>query len=69
MVSIHERPADPGFVTEGDTFLSPKKVSTHAAVVVVWRDTKLLKGDLVKSLRPIHTTKVMKKINGVYQND
>jgi IS30 family transposase len=69
MVSIHNIPADPGFVTEGDTFLSPKKVSKHAAVVVVWRETKLLKGDLVKSLRPIHTTRVMKKINGVYQND
>jgi transposase, IS30 family len=63
MVSIHERPADPGWITEGDTFLSPKKVSKHAAVLVVWRETKLLKGDLVKSLRPIHTTKVMKKIH------
>lgn len=69
MRSIHDRPADPGFVTEGDTMLSPRKVSTRAAVVVVWRDTKLLKGDLVKSLRPMHITKVMKKINGVYQND
>ena len=35
MRSIHEMPCDPGFVTEGDTMLSPKKVSTHAAVVVV----------------------------------
>ena len=69
MTSIHNIPADPGWITEGDTFLSPKKVSKHAAVLVVWRETKLLKGDLVKSLRPIHTTKVMKKINGVYQND
>jgi IS30 family transposase len=69
MTSIHNIPADPGFVTEGDTFLSPKKVSKHAAVLVVWRETKLLKGELVKSLRPIHTTRVMKKINGVYQND
>lgn len=69
MLSIHNIPADPGFVTEGDTFLSPKKVSKHAAVLVVWRDTKLLKGELIKSLRPIHTTRVMKKINGVYQND
>lgn len=69
MTSIHAMPADPGFVTEGDTFLSPKKLSKHAAVLVVWRETKLLKGDLVKSLRPIHTTRVMRKINGTYQND
>ena len=69
MVSIHAMPADPGFVTEGDTFLSPKKVSKHAAVLVVWRETKLLKGELVKSLRPIHTTNVMKKINETYRND
>ena len=69
MVSIHNRPPDPRFVTEGDTFLSPKKVSKHAAVLVVWRETKLLKGDLVKSLRPVHTTRVMKKINETYKNN
>ncbi len=69
MTSIHNMPADPGFVTEGDTFLSPKKVSKHAAVLVVWRETKLLKGELVKSLRPIHTTKVMKKIHSQNKSD
>lgn len=69
MVSIHTLPADPGLVTEGDTFLSPKKVSKHAAVVVVWKDTTLIKGDLVKSLRPIHTTRVMKRIHGEYRSD
>ena len=69
MTSIHTMPADPGFVTEGDTFLSPKKISKRAAVLVVWRETKLLKGHIVKSLRPIHTTRAMKKINGVCQND
>lgn len=63
MMSIHNMEADPSWVTEGDTFLSPKKVSKTSAVVVVWRETKLLKGDLVKSLRPIHTTRVMKKIH------
>jgi IS30 family transposase len=63
MISIHNIPADPGFVTEGDTFLSPKKVSRTSAVLVVWRETKLLKGDIIKSLRPIHTTRVMKKIH------
>ncbi|MBA3733262.1 IS30 family transposase [Patescibacteria group bacterium] len=62
MRSIHSIPADPGWVTEGDTFLSPKKVSRYAGVLVGWRETKLLKGDLVKSLRPIHTTKVVRKI-------
>ena len=63
MVSIHNMPADPGFVTEGDTFLSPKKVSKASAVLVVWRETKLLKGELVKSLRPVYTTRVMRKIH------
>src|SRR3989344_5915215 len=63
MQSIHSMGADPGLVTEGDTFLSPKKVSRTSAVLVVWRETKLLKGDLVKSLRPVHTTKVMRKIH------
>ena len=69
MTSIHDLPTDPGIITEGDTFLSPKKVSTRAAVVVVWRETKLLKGDIVKSLRPIHTTNVMKKIHSENKSD
>lgn len=69
MVSIHSMPADLEFVTEGDTFLSPKKISKTSAVVVVWRDTKLLKGDIVKSLRPLHTTRVMKKIHSTYKTD
>lgn len=69
MMSIHNLSADPGLITEGDTFLSPKKVSKTSAVVVVWRDTKLIKGDIVKSLRPFHTTKVMKKIHSEYVSD
>src|SRR3989344_6432683 len=69
MTSIHNMETDPGWVTEGDTMLSPKKVSKTSAVVVVWRDTKLLKGDLVKSLRPVHTTRVMKKIHTEYKSD
>jgi len=69
MTSIHNMETDPGWVTEGDTMLSPKKVSKTSAVVVVWRDTKLLKGDLVKSLRPVHTTRVMKKIHAEYKSD
>ena len=69
MTSIHNIPADPGFVTEGDTFLSPRKMSKASAVLVVWRDSKLLKGDLVKSLRPIHTTEVMRKIHSENKSD
>jgi IS30 family transposase len=69
MTSIHSMAPDPGWITEGDTFLSPKKVSKTSAVLVVWRETKLLKGDIVKSLRPIHTTKVMKKIHSEYKSD
>ena len=69
MVSIHNLSVDPEFVTEGDTFLSPKKVSQTSAVLVVWRKTKLIQGDLVKSLRPIHTTKVMKKIHIEHKSD
>jgi IS30 family transposase len=69
MTSIHNRPPDPGLVTEGDTFLSPKKVSRTSAVLVVWRETKLLKGDLVKSLRPIHTTRVMRRIHSENKSD
>src|SRR3989344_4356395 len=69
MMSVHAMGANPGWVTEGDTFLSPKKVSKTSAVLVVWRETKLLKGDLVKSLRPIHTTKVMKKIHSENKSD
>lgn len=69
MTSIHAIPADPGWIVEGDTFLSPKKVSKHAGVLVGWRESKLLKGDLVKSLRPFHTTKVMRKIGNEYVID
>ena len=69
MLSIHSMPPDPGFVTEGDTFLSPKKVGKTSAVLVVWRDSKLLKGDLVKSLRPLHTTRVMRKIHSENRSD
>jgi IS30 family transposase len=69
MMSIHSMKADPGLVTEGDTFLSPKKVSKTSAVLVVWRETKLLKGDIIKSLKPIHTTRVMKKIHTEHKSD
>ncbi len=69
MTSIHNIPADSRFVTEGDTFLSPKKVSKTSAVVVVWKESKLIKGDIVKSLRPMHTTRVMKNIHNTYKSD
>jgi IS30 family transposase len=68
MISIHSISPDPGIVTEGDTFLSPRHSKT-SAVLVVWRESKLLKGDLVKSLRPIHTTKVMRRIHSENRSD
>ena len=68
MTSIHSMPCDPGWITEGDTFLSPRGQKT-AAVLVVWRESKLLKGDIVKSLRPIHTTRVMRKIHTENKSD
>lgn len=66
MTSVHTMPSDLGFVAEGDTFLSPKKASKTAAVLVGWRDSKLLKGDLVQSLRPTHMTRVTRKIVAGY---
>lgn len=69
MTSIHSMPPDPGWIAEGDTFLSPKKARKTAAVLVGWRESKLLKGNLVQSLRPKHTTRVMKKIKSEYVVD
>lgn len=69
MVSIHDMPSDSTFVTEGDTFLSPKKVSKTSGVLVVWRSTKLIKGDLVNNLKPIHTTRVMQKIHSEHRSN
>ena len=69
MTSIHSLGYNFEYVTEGDTFLSPAKVSKTSAVLVVWKDSKLLKGDMVKSLRPKYTTKVMQQIHGKYKSD
>jgi len=69
LTSIHDILSPVGFLTEGDTFLSPKKTSRTSAVLVVWQETKLLKGDLVKSLKPSHTTKVMRKIHREQKSD
>jgi IS30 family transposase len=69
MTSIHNMQPDPGWITEGDTFLSPRKISKTSAVLVVWRETKLLKGDLVKSLKTVHTTRVMQKIHKENNSD
>ncbi len=69
MTSIHSISPDPGIVTEGDTFLSPKKASKTSGVLVGWKESKLLKGDLVKSLRPVHTTKVMKRVHKENKSD
>lgn len=67
--SIHDMPVNHGFVAEGDTFLSPKKSSKTAGILIGWRECKLLKGDLVKSLRPVNTIKVVKRINTKYAID
>jgi len=69
MTSIHTMGYDFEYVTEGDTFLSPKKVSKTSAVLVAWRESKLLKGDIVKSLKPRNTTQVMKNIYGECRSD
>jgi IS30 family transposase len=69
MTSIHSISTNSRIVTEGDTFLSPRKTSKRSAVLVVWRDTRLLKGDIVKSLKPVHTTRVMKKIHSENKSD
>lgn len=69
MASVHDIPEETELVAEGDTFLSPKKVSKMAGLLVVWRESKLLKGDLIKSMRPTHTTRVMKRIHSEYKSD
>jgi IS30 family transposase len=69
MLSIHNVGFDHQYVTEGDTMLSPKKISKASGVLVGWKECKLLKGDRVKSLRPIHTTRVMKKIHATHTSD
>lgn len=69
MVSIHNIKGNMGIMTEGDTFLSPKKVSKRSAVLVGWKKSKLLKGDIVKSLRPIYTKRVMKRIHTENKSD
>jgi IS30 family transposase len=69
MTSIHTMGYDFEAVTEGDTFLSPKKISKVAVALVVWRESKLIKGDIVKSLKPRNTTKVMKNIYENYKSD
>jgi len=69
MLSIHDISPGSGIVTEGDTFLSPKKVSKHSAVLVAWTECKLLKGDKVQSLRSKHTVRVMRNIHSTYRSD
>lgn len=69
MTSIHSLKSNMSHVTEGDTFLSPRKISKVSAVLVVWKDTKLMKGDIVRNLKPFHTTKVMRKIHQDYRSN
>ena len=69
MTSIHNIPDDLELLTEGDTFLSPRKISKTGAVLVVWRESKLLKGDIVQSLKSVHTKRVMKNIYAQHKSD
>lgn len=69
LVSVHDILEPVGVVTEGDTFQSPRQVSKASAVLVGWRECKLLKGDRVPSLRPVHTTRVMKRIHHENKSD
>lgn len=69
LTSIHDIPPNPGIKTEGDTMVSPHKVSRASAVLVGWPACKLLKGDRIKSLSPVHTTRVMKKIHQAHRSD
>ena len=69
MTSIHSLGYNFEYVTEGDTFLSPQKTSKTAVALVVWRNSKLLKGDIVKSLKPRNTVNVMKNIYKEYKSD
>lgn len=69
LVSLHEISILDRIVTEGDTFVSPKTASKTSAVLVGWRECKLLKGDLIQSLRPKHTTRVMQRIHTQYRSD
>ena len=68
LFSIHDLPAEVGVVTEGDTFVSTKG-SKAAAVLVGWRESKLLKGDLIQSLKPKHLVRVMKQVQSQSRSD
>ncbi len=69
MTSIHS--LDPGLplITEGDAMCSPTKVSKVSGIVVVWKETKLIKGSLVPNLKAKHTTRVMKSIHKKHKSN
>ena len=69
MTSIHTMGYNFENITEGDTFLSPQKISKTAVALVAWRNSKLLKGDIIKSLKSRNTTKVMRSIYTEYKSD
>jgi transposase, IS30 family len=68
MVSIHTLLPTTSDISEADTFLSPKKVSTVSGALVVWRASKLIKGDLIPNLKPKHMTRVMKAVHRKYHS-
>lgn len=69
MNSVHDMPAY-DHVSEGDTFVSPKKAKTTAsAVVVVSRKTKYISGNKIPSLEARHMTESIKRIQRVRPSD
>lgn len=73
MKSVHDIPPlvlKCNTVSEGDTFVSPKKFkTTAAAVVVVKRKTKYISGNKIPSLETKHMTASVQRIQRVRPSD
>lgn len=69
MKSIHDMPAYAS-ISEGDTFVSPKKAKTTAsAVVVVNRKTKYISGNKIPSLEARYMTESIQRIQEMHPSD
>ena len=73
MKSVHDIPKSVlthSDISEGDTFVSPKKLkTTAAAVVVVKRKTKYISGNKIPSLETKHMTASVQRIQRVRPSD
>lgn len=73
MKSVHDIPAlvlKCNTVSEGDTFVSPKKLkTTTSAVVMVKRKTKYISGNKIPSLETKHMTASVQRIQRVRPSD